>query len=52
MAVHAPWMLPPLEAEALGFRLGRDYPEPIVDHAEARLRAIAFFAPVLGKSKP
>jgi deoxyribodipyrimidine photo-lyase len=47
-AVHAPWTLAPLEAEALGFRLGRDYPEPIVDHAAARLRAIAFFAPVLG----
>jgi deoxyribodipyrimidine photo-lyase len=48
-SVHAPWTLPPLEAEALGFRLGRDYPEPIVDHAEARTRALAVYAPVLGK---
>ena len=48
-AIHAPWTLPPLEAEAIGFRLGRDYPEPIVDHAAARARAIAFFGPVLGK---
>jgi len=48
-AVHAPWTLAPLEAEALEFRLGRDYPAPIVDHAAARVRALAAFAPVLGK---
>lgn len=50
-SVHAPWTLPPLEAEAIGFRLGRDYPEPIVDHAAARARAIAFFRPVFGKPR-
>jgi deoxyribodipyrimidine photo-lyase len=49
--VHAPWLLAPLEAESLGFRLGRDYPEPIVDHAAARERALAAYAPVLGKKK-
>jgi deoxyribodipyrimidine photo-lyase len=48
-ALHEPWTLSPIEAEALGFRLGRDYPEPIVDHAEARARALAAYAPVLGK---
>jgi deoxyribodipyrimidine photo-lyase len=48
-AIHAPWSLAPLEAEALGFRLGRDYPEPIVEHAAARQRALAMYAPVLGK---
>ncbi len=48
-AVHEPWTLAPLEAEALRFRLGRDYPHPIVDHAEARARALAAYAPVLGK---
>ena len=46
--VHEPWTLPPLDAEALGFRLGRDYPEPIVDHAQARARAIALYQPILG----
>jgi deoxyribodipyrimidine photo-lyase len=49
-AVHAPWMLTPLEAAASGFRLGVDYPAPIVDHAEARVRALALYAPVLGKA--
>lgn len=51
-AVHAPWTLAPLAAQALGFRLGRDYPEPIVDHALARDRALALYAPVLGKVRP
>jgi deoxyribodipyrimidine photo-lyase len=49
-AVHAPWTLTPLEAAASGFRLGVDYPAPIVDHAEARVRALALYAPVLGKA--
>jgi deoxyribodipyrimidine photo-lyase len=51
-AIHAPWELAPLEAEALGFRLGRDYPAPIVDHFEARERALGRYAAVLGKSAP
>jgi deoxyribodipyrimidine photo-lyase len=49
-ALHEPWTVSPLEAEALNFRLGRDYPLPIVDHAEARARALAAYAPVLGKT--
>jgi deoxyribodipyrimidine photo-lyase len=48
--LHEPWTLAPLEAETLGFRFGRDYPEPIVDHFEARARALDAYAPVLGKS--
>lgn len=39
-AIHAPWLAknPPL-----GFRLGRDYPEPIVDHATQRKLALELF---------
>ncbi len=52
-AIHAPWTLGPLDARAAGVVLGETYPEPIVDHAKARLRALAAYAPVLGKaSKP
>ena len=47
--VHEPWALPPLIAAERDFVLGRDYPEPIVDHREARDRALASFTPVLGK---
>lgn len=49
-ALHAPWTLAPLQAEAIGFRIGRDYPEPMVDHAMARERALALYAPVMGKA--
>ncbi len=47
-ALHAPWTLAPLEAQARGFRLGRDYPEPIVAHDEARRRALAAYTSVFG----
>ena len=51
-AIHAPWTLAPLEAQARSFVLGRDYPEPIVDHAFARERALATYAPILGRTSP
>jgi len=39
--LHAPWEAPPLELHAAGVALGKTYPERIVDHHEARLRALA-----------
>ena len=41
--IHAPWEAGPLELLGHGVELGRDYPHPIVDHAMARRRAIAFY---------
>jgi deoxyribodipyrimidine photo-lyase len=38
-AVHEPHAIPPLEAAALGFEPGRDYPRPIVDLQESGRRA-------------
>ena len=38
--IHRPWTASPLELAAAGIDLGRTYPEPIVDHAEARARAL------------
>jgi len=35
-----------IEQETLGFRLGHDYPAPIVDHAEAREKTLARYAVV------
>jgi deoxyribodipyrimidine photo-lyase len=49
--IHEPWLLSPIEQESLGVRLGREYPERIVDHHEARQRALDTFAPVLGKQR-
>ena len=43
-AIHAPWELGPVELAAAGVRLGETYPAPMVDHAEARERALAVYA--------
>ncbi len=41
--IHAPWEATTDEQRAAGCRIGVDYPAPIVDHAEARARAIAVY---------
>ena len=47
-AIHAPWELGPLELAAAGVELGVTYPHPIVDHAEARVRALAAYRAAVG----
>lgn len=42
--IHAPWLATEVERMAAGIQLGRHYPMPIVDHVEARERALAMFA--------
>ncbi|MFN8984721.1 MAG: FAD-binding domain-containing protein, partial [Burkholderiales bacterium] len=44
--IHAPWTLPPMDAQATNFVLGRDYPAPIVDHALQREKALAMYKAV------
>jgi deoxyribodipyrimidine photo-lyase len=44
--IHAPWMARPLDLQAAGIELGRDYPRPLVDHDDARARTLARFAVV------
>ncbi len=39
--IHKPWNAPPLPLAAAGIRLGETYPRPLVDHATARLLALA-----------
>jgi deoxyribodipyrimidine photo-lyase len=41
--IHAPWLARPVDLLAAGVSLGRDYPLPVVQHAEARQRARACF---------
>jgi deoxyribodipyrimidine photo-lyase len=43
-AVHQPWELGPLELAGADVALGETYPEPIVDLAESRSRALAAYA--------
>ena len=40
-AIHEPWLLDRAAQAAARVRIGTDYPAPIVDHAEARARALA-----------
>jgi deoxyribodipyrimidine photo-lyase len=42
--LHAPWRMTPLEQEACGVRIGRDYPAPLVDHAVAREETLRRYA--------
>ena len=48
-AIHAPWEVGPLELAAAGVTLGDTYPAPIVDHATARLRALAAYRTARGE---
>ena len=41
--VHAPWTMPEAVQAAAGCIIGRDYPGPVVDHAEQRRKALALF---------
>ncbi len=44
--IHRPWDAPDDALTKAGVRLGSTYPNPIVDHAQARLRALAAFETV------
>jgi deoxyribodipyrimidine photo-lyase len=41
--VHQPWTAPPLMLREAGVTLGETYPEPLIEHAQARQRALAAF---------
>lgn len=41
--IHSPWEAPPSVLAKAGIRPGMTYPEPIVDHAAARERALAAY---------
>jgi deoxyribodipyrimidine photo-lyase len=47
-AIHAPWLASPLELQAAGVELGRNYPLPLVQHEIERARTLARFQAVKG----
>ncbi len=47
-ALHAPWLAKPVDLAAAGVELGRDYPLPVVDHAQAREQTLRRYAVVKG----
>jgi deoxyribodipyrimidine photo-lyase len=46
--IHKPWEAAPLELAAAAITLGKTYPAPIVDHQEARDRALRAFQTLKG----
>ena len=44
--IHAPWLAKPIALQAAGVEIGKNYPEPIVDHAQARTETLARYAVV------
>ncbi len=50
--IHAPWLARPLDLQAAGLELGRDYPLPVVAHDEARERTLMRYAVVKAGKAP
>jgi len=48
--IHAPWTAGPDVLAQAGVRLGETYPRPMVDHAQARARALAAYAEMRGEA--
>jgi len=49
--IHGPWLAGPLTLATGGIEPGRTYPEPIVDHGEARARALAAYDVMRGAAR-
>jgi deoxyribodipyrimidine photo-lyase len=49
-ALHAPWLAKPLDLQAAQVVIGKTYPAPIIDHAEAREKTLARYAVVKKKA--
>jgi deoxyribodipyrimidine photo-lyase len=46
--IHQPWRATPIELASAGIEFGDTYPRPIVDHAQARERALSAYAKIRG----
>jgi deoxyribodipyrimidine photo-lyase len=44
--IHAPWLASPDEQRRAGCVIGREYPAPVVDHAQARARTLERYGAV------
>ena len=47
--LHAPWLASSVDIAAAGIVLGKQYPKPIVEHASARVKALAMYGLAKGK---
>jgi deoxyribodipyrimidine photo-lyase len=48
--LHAPWTAKPVDLQAAGITLGKDYPLPVVDHAQAREETLRRYSVVKAAS--
>jgi len=46
--LHTPWEMPEAVQIAAGCQIGKDYPSPVVEHREARNRALEAFSSIKG----
>ena len=44
--IHQPWQATPIELASAGVTLGKTYPQPLVDHARGRERALSAYAKI------
>ncbi|WP_249781182.1 deoxyribodipyrimidine photo-lyase [Bradyrhizobium sp. BR 10261] len=44
--IHQPWQATPIELASAGVTLGKTYPQPLIDHARGRERALAAYAKI------
>ena len=51
-AIHAPWLARPVDLQAAGLQLGRDYPLPLVQHDAARALTLERYAVVKTAAAP
>lgn len=49
--IHKPWTMSPLELSSCSVVLGKNYPQPLVDHSVARDLALKAFQKVSGKGE-
>ncbi|WP_090137707.1 deoxyribodipyrimidine photo-lyase [Limnohabitans sp. DM1] len=49
-ALHAPWLAKPMDLQTAEVVIGKTYPAPIVDHAQAREKTLARYAVVKKKA--
>jgi deoxyribodipyrimidine photo-lyase len=47
-AIHAPWAARPIDLASAGIVIGKDYPAPVVQHDQARMRTLERFKVVKG----
>ena len=50
--IHAPWLARPVDLQAAGLQLGRDYPLPLVQHDAARALTLERYAVVKTAAAP